>query len=163
MTDDREGPSERHGGGNHQGPAHTSPYGLSRLAPAIDLVDTAREIARANATIAAATTGKLSLIAEQIRALQEQARGVLAAAQRDAMLHEARCSFRKRPGQVYHLYRAADGSHYFSMLSPEEWGGRPPDPFVGSYRLEADSSWTDAALAAEREASAQEVRRLLGG
>ena len=28
------------------------------------------------------------------------------------------------------------------MLSPADWGGKPPKPFLGSYRLESDMSWT---------------------
>jgi hypothetical protein len=49
------------------------------------------------------------------------------------------------------------------MLSPDDWGGRPPHPFVGSYRLEADMSWTAAeAIAADGDDdSRQLVARLL--
>ncbi len=159
MSDDS---AKRHDGEKHAGPASTSPYPMSRLAPAHDLVDVAREIQRADAVLASVATGKLAQIAEQIRALQEQAREVLTAAQRDAELHRAKCQFRKRIGQVYHLYREASGAHYFSMLSPEEWGGEPPDPYDGSYRLEADSSWTPAAEAEARDGRAQSVRLLLG-
>lgn len=32
--------------------------------------------------------------------------------------------------------------HFFSMLSPLEWGGKPPNEYVDSYRLEYDMSWT---------------------
>jgi hypothetical protein len=31
---------------------------------------------------------------------------------------------------------------FFSMLSPGEWGGNPPNEHLGSYRLEYDMSWT---------------------
>jgi hypothetical protein len=154
--------SKRHDGEKHAGSASTSPYPMSRLAPMHDLVDVAREIQRADAVLASVATGKLGLIAEQIRALQEQAREVLTAAQRDAELHRAKCQFRKRVGQIYHLYKQPDGALYFSMLSPEEWGGAPPDPYDGSYRLEADASWTPAAEVEAREGRAQSVRGLLG-
>lgn len=160
MSDDE--PGKRHDGEKHEGPASSSPYPMSRLAPAHDLVDVAREIQRADAVLASVATGKLALIAEQIRALQEQAREVLTATQRDAELHRAKCQFRKRVGQIYHLYKPASGELYFSMLSPEEWGGSPPDPFDGSYRLEADLSWTPAAEVELREGRAKSVRLLLG-
>ena len=155
-------PSTRHDGARHEGPARTSPYPMSRLAPAHDLVDVAREIQRADAVLGSVATGKLALIADQIRALQEQARGVLLATQRDAELHRATCQFRKRVGQTYNLYRPASGSPYFSLLSPEDWGGSPPDPWGGAFRLEADMSWTPAEEADAREARASSVRLLLG-
>lgn len=147
--------------GRHEGPASTSPYPMSRLSAPHDLVNTAREIQQADAVIGAVTGDKLRLIAEQIRSLQEQARVVLEQARRDAELHRAECRFQKRPGHVYHLYRDARGRHYFSMLSPDDWNGRPPHAFEGSYRLEADMSFTPASQAAARDAEDAGVRLLL--
>ena len=126
----------------HRGPDHQAPYPVSRLAPAIDLVDVARQIEQADQMIGTRVNAKLRVIADQIKALQEEARAVLAEAQRDQDLHRARITFNRRPGHIYHLYRKEDGSLYFSMLSPEDWQDRPPHPFVGSFRLEADLSWT---------------------
>ena len=52
------------------------------------------------------------------------------------------------------------------MLAPADWGGRPPRPYVGSYRLEPDLSWTPLeALESGNEAAAdgrEVVVRLLG-
>jgi hypothetical protein len=47
----------------------------------------------------------------------------------------------------YHLYRKVmvqDGEEemFFSMLSPLEWGGKPPNDYCDSYRLEYDMTWT---------------------
>jgi hypothetical protein len=156
----------RYSGPNHAGSAATSPYGQSRMAPAIDLVDVAKEIAQANALIGATTADKLGLIAEQIRALQEQARAILEKAQRDAVLHTAECRFQKVAGQTYHLYRKGEGEssrYYFSMLSPDDWKGHPPDPFEGTYRVEADLSFTSNEEVAQRDARFATARRLLGG
>lgn len=130
----------RHPGSNHVGVAHASPYPTSRLAPVHDLIDAARQIAEADAMLGAVANGKLQVIAEQIRALQAQAREVLAAAHRDAELHRAACNFRRKPGAVYHLYERPDTTQYFSMLAPADWG-TPPHAFVGSYELMADLSW----------------------
>jgi hypothetical protein len=134
----------RHAGDKHGGPDHASPYPISRLAPPVDLVDTAREIQRADETIRNHVGGKLQVIAEQMRALRDQAQAIMAQAQRDAELHRAVCQFKKRPGQIYHLYERSPGELYFSMLSPEDWNGAPPHPYKGAYRLEADLSWTAA-------------------
>jgi hypothetical protein len=132
----------RHGKGHHEGPTKSAPYPMSRLSPPLDLVDSARQIQQADLVLGAVVSNKLRLIADQIRGLQEQARGILEEARRDADLHRASCNFRKRAGAVYHLYRRTDGATYFSMLSPEDWNGAPPDPFAGSFRLELDMSWT---------------------
>jgi Protein of unknown function (DUF2452) len=156
----------RYSGPNHVGAASTSPYGQSRMAPAIELVDVAKEIAQANALIGAATADKLGLIAEQIRALQEQARVILEKARRDVVLHTAECRFQKVAGQTYHLYRKGDGDaarYYFSMLSPDDWRGHPPDPFEGTYRVEADLSFSSNDELAQRDARLSTARKLLGG
>jgi hypothetical protein len=156
----------KYAGPNHQGPASTSPYGQSRLAPAIELVDVAKEIAQANALIGEATADRLGMIAEQIRALQEQAREILEKARRDVVLHKAECRFQKVTGQTYHLYRKGEGegaTYYFSMLSPDDWKGNPPDAFEGSYRVEVDLSFSSVEEVERRDARKATARRLLGG
>jgi hypothetical protein len=47
------------------------------------------------------------------------------------------------------------------MLSPQDWRGSPPDPFVGSYRLEPDMSFTPLEEVGERDAQDVVLHRLL--
>ena len=131
-------------GDNVTAPARATPYGSSRLAPAIDIVDAAKQIAEADRVIGTVVNSKLEVIAAQIRSLQEQAREVLQQALQDAEMHRASCRFQRKVGATYFLYRHADGGTYFSMLSPEDWKGKPPHEFLGAYRLEADMSWSPA-------------------
>ncbi|MDZ7641863.1 MAG: DUF2452 domain-containing protein [Desulfurivibrio sp.] len=145
----------------HRGAEHAAPYPVSRLGAPIDLVDTAREIQEADQAIGNRTNAKLTVIARQIRALQEEAQGVLEADRRDMDLHRARCDFRRRPGQIYHLYRRDNGELYFSMLAPEDWRQGPPHEFQGSYRLEADMSWTPAEDLDQPDEVKEAVRRLI--
>ncbi len=128
--------------GRYQGPSHSAPYALSRMAPSFALVDVAFEIEKADSMLATVTGGKLSVIAEQIRHLQDQARRMLERAQRDAVLHRAQCRFEKKAGGVYHLYLKEDGERWFSLMAPEEWIRPQPQCFEGTYRLEADMSFT---------------------
>ncbi len=151
----------RHDGPKHRGPDHTSPYPVSRLAPPVDLVDTAREIQKADDSIRSHVGSKLEVIAVQMRALKEQAERIMEDAQHDAKLHRAVCQFQKRPGHIYHLYRKPCGTFYFSMLSPADWDDKPPHEPQGSYRLEADMSWTPVEKIAEQERAAVDVNRLL--
>jgi hypothetical protein len=145
----------------HQGADHSSPYPVSRLAPAFQTTDLAGELARAENMLSARTGAKLRVIADQIKALQAEARKVLDEAREEQALTHARCSFKRIPGHIYHLYRKGDGTSFFSMLSPADWRGNPPHPFMGSYRLEADWSWTAADKAEESDETGELVAQLL--
>ena len=123
-------------------PDHTSPYPVSRLAPAFNLVDLAKEIEQADEMLANRAGSQLKIIAEQVKILQQQAKSILEQTARDQQIHRARCNFQKKPGQVYHLYQNSHGNSLLSMLSPDDWQGKPPNRFIGSYRLESDRSWT---------------------
>ena len=146
----------------HRGPDHSAPYPVSRLAPAFRGTDLAAEVAQAEAMLGARTGAKLRVIADQIKALQEEARRVLAQAREEQALTRAKCAFKRIPGKTYHLYRNGDGTTFFSMLSPEDWHGAPPHEFLGSYRLEPDYSWTPAEGAARPDDTGELVRQLLG-
>jgi len=128
--------------GKHKGPERSAPYPVSRMAPAIELVDLAKEIDQADNMLSNIAHGKLAVIADQIKALQSQARTILEETELSHRLHNAHCGFKKIPGRCYHLYQKNSGQEYFSMLSPQEWNYLPPHPFQGSFRLENDMSWT---------------------
>ena len=169
MSEEREDAPEprREDPGYYQGASRAAPYALSRMAPAFDLVNAAEEIQRADAMLATVTGGKLSAIAEQMRALREQAARLLESARRDAELHRATCSFEKKPGGVYHLYRRdADGELWFSLMGPAEWSRPQPQTFEGTYRLEVDMSYSRLDVQDEHgRASAPDVdagRALIG-
>lgn len=137
----------RYSGPNLSVAPHSSPYPTRRLDPAIALVDTAAQIAAASTQIAHQTHAQLDLIHQQIQYLQAQARSILDKAARDVALHQAECRFTRVVGQKYHLYRRPDQTTFFSMLSPDDYGGAPPHEFLGSYWLEADRSWTEDGAA----------------
>lgn len=150
--------TRRDDGGKHEGPARTSPYPTSRLAPVHDLVDVARQIAEADAMLGAVASAELGQIAGQIRALQARARDILEATRLSLELHQAQCSFQRRPGHVYHLYERPDGTRWLSMIGPAEWGAASPEQrFLGSYRLEADQRWTRLDSGSEPEAPRRPV------
>jgi hypothetical protein len=123
-------------------PDNLSPYPVSRLAPAFNLVDLAQEITQADEMLANRAGAQLQVIAEQVKHLQQQAQEILQQTARDQQLHRAHCNFQKKPGQVYHLYQNSQGESLLSLLSPDDWRGRPPNRYNGSFRLESDRSWT---------------------
>jgi hypothetical protein len=156
--------TKRDDGGKHAGEARTSPYPVSRLAPVFDLVDVAKRIQEADAVVGAVASAELGVIADQIRRLQDEAQRVLERTRRNLELHRARCSFARKPGGVYHLYRRPDGELWFSMIGPDEWGGTDASRvFAGTYRLELDQSWArlDEGAADASRAPNELVQRLL--
>ncbi len=157
-----EDDTSKYEGEAHRGEDHASPYPVSRLAPAFDLVDLAKQINQADQMVNTRVSAKLKVIADQIKALQQEARSVLEEAQKDQELHRAQCNFKRIPGKIYHLYAKADGTRYFSMLSPEDWRGNPPHEYLGAYRLENDMSWTPAEKLDTPDDTRELVNRLLG-
>merc|ERR1711988_1655335 len=109
-----------------------------------DLVELAAQVEKADQFTRATAGSKLTVIAEQVRFLQEQARKVLEDARMNALLHKTSCNFKKIPGKTYYVYkqRANPDEEFLSMTSPEEWGSSGPE-FVAGYRLEYDMSWTE--------------------
>jgi Protein of unknown function (DUF2452) len=154
-------PLARHVPSLHTGRDAASPYPMSRMAPAFQLVDLAAEIAKADNMIANVTSGKLFTIAEQIRNLQNRAREVLERAKRDADLHRVLCRFEKKPGEIVHLYREEDGSLNFSLFGPTEWKTKPRHTFEGSFRLEQDLSFTPLEEVEARERERNDLTKLL--
>ena len=114
----------------------------NKHADPMDLVALAQTIQKADEMTKARVGSKLTVIADQIRYLQEQARKHLEDAKRDNILHHAACNMVKKPGTMYYMYERESGQKYMSILSPQEWGASCPHEFVGAYKLEYDQSWT---------------------
>jgi len=120
------------------------PYGTRTLDPPITMVDRAREIESAEASIQSHVNGKLEVILEQIRHLKQQAREIIEQSHSDITLHKVKCNFEKKVGMIIHLYEKSENAslneQYFSMLSPGEWKN-PPHRFLGSYQIQMDQSF----------------------
>jgi len=108
----------------------------------MDIVELAKEVQKADEFTRANACSKLTVIADQIKYLQEQAKKTLETAHRDNQLHHAACNIVKKPGTMYYMYERESGQQYLSILSPQEWGASCPHEFIGAYRLEYDMSWT---------------------
>lgn len=130
----------------HIGAQQATPYPISRLSPSITVSDIIRSLEDNNKTLASVVNGKLQVIVKQIEQLQSEAFEILKSAQRDVELHNIPCSFVKRSGNVYHVYQREDGTKFFSILSPNDWGNMIPGKLEGSYHLESDMSWRDVKI-----------------
>lgn len=119
----------------------SSTYPTSRLSSRFEPVDQIEAIKDSDRMLGTVAKSKLQIIAEQIENLKKQARDIIMKAEVDMRLHRATCSFEKRVGHTYYLYEREGDQAYFSMLSPDDWGGRPPHLFLGAYTLQSDQSW----------------------
>ncbi|XP_039223781.1 uncharacterized protein C1orf50 homolog [Crotalus tigris] len=133
----------------------------ARKAQPSDLVALAEQVEKADEFVRANACNRLTVIAEQIRYLQEQARKVLEDAKRDADLHHVACNFVKKPGNIYYLYRRETGQRYFSLLSPKEWGTSCPSEFLAAYKLQHDLSWTPSDEVEKRDTQLNVLEKLL--
>jgi len=147
----------------------TCPNGYQLLDPdasgkrtQMDLVELAAQVQKADEFTRATAGSKLSVIAEQVRFLQEQARKVLEDARINGLLHKTSCNFKKIPGKVYYVYkqRKHPDQEMISMISPEEWGAAGPE-FVAAYRLEHDMSWTAEKDMAKRGNEMMLINKIL--
>ena len=102
------------------------PEESGKIRSQFDLVELAGEIQTADKFTRATAGSKLSVIAEQVRFLQEQARKILEEAQKDKEINHMACNFKRIPGKLYYIYRQkfhmqkhGEGKPYMSMISPE--------------------------------------------
>jgi hypothetical protein len=111
-----------------------NPHQTTKMSDPMDIVELARQVqkvssfefifriqnllSQADDFVRGTAINKLSIIVDQIRYLQRQARKVLEESHRDNLLHHAACNFKKVPGKVYYLYERSSGQRYFSMLAP---------------------------------------------
>ncbi|KAM4588847.1 uncharacterized protein C1orf50 homolog [Odontesthes bonariensis] len=138
-----------------------SSYQTNRVGDPMDLVALAVQVQKGDDFVKANACNKLTVIADQIRYLQEQARKALEEAKRDADLHHAACNIVKKPGNMYYLYQRPSGQKYFSIISPEEWGAGCPHQFVGAFKLQHDMSWSPVDEMEKRDAELAIMDKLI--
>jgi len=127
-----------------------------------ELVELAAHVQTADKFTRATAGSKLTVIADQLKYLQEQARKVLEDARLNALIHKTACNFKKVPGTTYYVYknRRNPDTEFISMISPQEWGSSAPD-FCGGYRLEFDMSWTPLADCERRATELMMIDQIL--
>ncbi|XP_014781575.1 uncharacterized protein C1orf50 homolog [Octopus bimaculoides] len=128
----------------------------------VDLVELAQQIQKGNEFIRANAINRLTVIADQIKYLQDQAKKVLEESHRDGMLHHVACNIVKKPGHVYYLYKKPTGQDFLSIISPEEWGPTCSNDFIGAFRLEHDQSWTPIENVEKRDKEIQLMEKIIG-
>ncbi|MFP9118739.1 DUF2452 domain-containing protein [Flavobacterium sp. RNTU_13] len=53
------------------------------------------------------------------------------------LLYNAKFSFEPVVGEIYHLYKDTDGTHFLSLIAPGEWNRE----YLGTFKLNSDRKW----------------------
>lgn len=90
------------------------------------------------------TNMQLEQIRKQIELLALQAQEIQARKELSMIIYNAKLSFAPVIGTTYYLYEKTDSTHFVSMVSPKEWGGKGPyRQFVAQVKLLADHTWVE--------------------
>jgi hypothetical protein len=102
-----------------------------------------------NLILEATTNAKLEMLFKQLDYIKKEINGVINEALTNNELNNIKCSFKKIPGNIYHVYRHQNINSkkiqdnfddlYFSMISPFEWNNKT---YVSSFRYNIDGSYT---------------------
>jgi Protein of unknown function (DUF2452) len=87
------------------------------------------------------TDNQLLQLKEQVETLIRQAQSIHDRITISEKIYKADCGFKPVVGYVYFLYEKKDSSWVISMISPVEWGNKPPYNYMAEVELLADSTW----------------------
>ncbi|KAM4015404.1 uncharacterized protein C1orf50 homolog [Anomaloglossus baeobatrachus] len=125
-----------------------STYQTHRIGDPSNLVELAQQVQKADDFIRANACNRLTVIAEQIRILQEQARKFTKYLLFEVITHKGGCSV------IY--------SYFFFLFHPlQDWGPSCPHEFLAAYKLQHDMSWTPFENIERRDAEISIIDKLL--
>ncbi|WP_020538853.1 DUF2452 domain-containing protein [Lewinella cohaerens] len=133
---------------------HLLPYAHTVGGAVIKPIDKGRVKGRAVAAMYEQTDLQLAQIKEQIDLLAQQARKLQDRVSISEEIYQTDMNFEPLIGRNYYLYRKGSGKTILSMVSPNEWGKKPPYTFVAEVKMLADHTW-DVLRTNEDEASKQ--------
>lgn len=101
-----------------------------------------------NLILQSTTYTKLDVLFKQLDNIKQQIREVVNDGIHYDNLNNVKCSLKKVPGTIYHLYHKVNielkedndlKDYYFSIISPEEWNTK--DKYIDSYLYNLDGSY----------------------
>lgn len=120
---------------------HALPYAHTVGGAVIKPEDRGKIRGRAMAAMYEQTDMHLGQIREQIELLARQAQNIQHRVQISEEIYEAEMGFEPIIAKVYYLYRRSNGKAVVSMVSPPEWGKKPPFKFIATVQLLSDHTW----------------------
>lgn len=94
---------------------------------------------------------QLNQLKDQIELLISQAQSIHDRISVSESIYTAEVGFKANIGQTCYLYERTNGVRVLSLVSPEEWGTKPPYRFVAKVSLLSDHTWDVLEMADEVE------------
>lgn len=110
--------------------ANILPYATTVGAPAIKTDDVVAWKTRGIHQVNKEFEGKFNELKDQYKKLMEEYEW-------NDLVYNAKFSFEPVVGEIYHLYNSNDGTHFLSLIGPNEWNKE----HIASFKLNSDKKW----------------------
>ncbi len=120
---------------------HLLPYAHERGGATIKAVDKGKIKGLAMSAMYEQTDMQLDQIKAQIELLARQANEIQQRMTVSERIYAAEMNIDPIVGRTYYLYERTNGRHVMSLVSPEEWGPRPPYNYIATVKLLGDHTW----------------------
>jgi Protein of unknown function (DUF2452) len=110
--------------------ANLLPYATSVGAPIIKIDDVVSWKARGISNVNKEFENKFNELKIEYQKLMEEYEW-------NELVYNSKFSFEPVVGEIYHLYTADDGTHFLSLISPQEWNKE----HIGTFKLNSDKKW----------------------
>jgi len=120
---------------------HLLPYAHTVGGAVIKPIDKGRIKGLALDAMYEQTNSQLTQLREQVETLVRQASNIHERVSVSEKIYLAEMSFKPLIGRQYHLYERSNGKYVLSMVSPDEWGTKPPFEFLATASLLSDHTW----------------------
>ena len=121
--------------------AHLLPYAHERGGATIKPVDKGKIKGLAMTAMYEQTDMQLDQIRAQIELLAKQANEIQQRMTVSERIYEAEMHIDPIVSRTYYLYERRNGKNVLSLVSPAEWGPRPPYDYIATVKLLGDHTW----------------------
>ena len=120
---------------------HLLPYAHERGGATIKPVDRGKITGLALSAMYEQTDMQLDQIRAQIELLARQANEIQQRMTISEQIYAAEMNIDPIIGRTYYLYNRTGGEPVMSLVSPAEWGPKPPYEYVATVKLLGDHTW----------------------
>ncbi len=117
------------------------PYPHERGSTVIRPVDRGKITGLAMSSMYEQTNMQLDQIRAQMELLATQANEIRNRMTVSERIYQAEMRIDPIVNRTYYLYERTNGQHVLSLVSPAEWGPRPPYDYIATVKLLGDHTW----------------------
>ena len=120
---------------------HLLPYAHERGGTTIKPIDKGKVKGLAMSAMYEQTDMQLDQIRAQIELLARQATEIQQRMTVSERIYAAEMNIDPIVSRTYYLYERDNGKNVLSLVSPAEWGSRPPFSYIATVKLLGDHTW----------------------